>query len=491
MKRQRIMAAVGSCSALLISGGGIARADNVPAYFPPGMPPLAAPGCPATNPPTSPSPTMFQFTRPPNTGEGCTSFGTGPLTDATGDDVSAFVGSPPGFAIGKWPSIWANRAVRSTNPAYHGGAAPPNPMRPAICDGPDDCTKAGFIKEQIGVEYSTSGPYNGYDNADAATEATILYSLGALRSTWQQILASQGFTLPVGADCDKLSQQQGGATAFRVICYSDMVANPGFYISILSTSSDGNSKVLVNDIVVHDDQNCSQNMKRCVNYYFNQNLIDQGPTGITLDYEVNDYRTVAHTTTFLHNVAHWIHTQKFLKSYGGGTASYSPAAFLYTNPLFYHYNRGDDMAFIGNGFGTVSNTGDLDPTTLFNSWEYVSVFPMNIRIVNNKMQSYCDPGAVGSGSAYDQSLAFLKTASNYNAAQLLVTVDMGFCAPADALTLWADRSSDGTAGYTIFPNNVANTGIMGTLHFIPQNGQTFANPIIWALLYDNLSYPQQ
>ncbi len=334
-----------------------------------------------------------------------------------------FTNSP--WSGGLWPEVWVNRAVRPRNLPY--GPIAPNPMNPLLYD-------PSPAHNYLGVEYSSTRI------ANAATEAMTLRMLGAAPSVWEAPLVAAGLRVdPVG-----------GPSA-DVYSYTDISNNPGKYYNfkLPPNSADELHYVVVDKMILYDQPE----------WVFSH----QGgsiPTGVMIDYEVNDFRANAAATPFLVNLAADIHNQGFVNSHG---VTVHPLAYLYTNP----WNGPWDGALGGNSFDFLT----IDQ--IKSSYDYISLYPLDLSF-NCSMS--------GANSAYQNALNFLSGVSGViNFSQLIFTFDLYRCSSNDAITMHNLRETKGIAGYDIFDKGQALGGAATPL--IGSNLQ------IWNLLYGTSTPP--
>jgi hypothetical protein len=246
-RRDRIaMAAVILCAVWSANGLQSTRAGSLlPAYFEPNA---AAPLAPLMVMELAPPPVDPQ--------ENKSEYAYGPVTDSVSQNVDAQNDST--WTGRNWAMVWANRArVPAGGPPLR-----PNPITPAIVDGQG---------HNCATEFSTVA------RANAATQAQVLYILGAPPSVWQAPLKAAGVT---------------------ALTWDQLNAHPDTYFT--TWSQDGSSKVTVDKMVVPQ-------------------AVSTSASGIEIDYEVQDGRPPFEGEGLLVNL-------------GAAIRSYGLKAYLYTNP---------------------------------------------------------------------------------------------------------------------------------------------------------------
>lgn len=409
-----------------------ARAQSVlPAYFQPGMPPsVAGGGCPALPRPFAVIPThWWQQTTPPEPAIGndppdtCLTFAFGPLTDASEQAVGAF--STSQWTGGLWPRIWGRRGPR---PPSLGFADPgSNPVYPYIHT--TDCKQpSGPIDPTMYL----GDDYSSVTKANAVTEAEILRMLGATASAWQAPLIAAGFN----PNTDLIS-------------YLALQANPGDFVNFNAdcNSHDGKSYVTIDKFIVHDQPN-----------WVYVNGTSTPPTGVMIDWEVNDFRSTSDGALFLAKLASEIHAQTV-----GGV---SPKAYLYTNPWVYVPLKGGTvtggMAANGFDFYTIDQVKS--------AFNFISLY-----LLDNG--AHCNIK-----SAYNTAISNIRGVSGVvNNSELSVTVDLGRCNEQAMLDLFHLNEAQNFGGYAIFPNQTTMGG-----QELPLVGN---NLLLWRLMYANKALP--
>ena len=408
-----LIAAIVAAAPAIVSAG-----VSLPAYFSPPMPPFrGGQGCPSLPAPAPGIPVhWFQQTQPPVTGDTCRTFALSPLTDASDQLVSRF--STSNWTGGLWPRVWAFRGPRPSS--LHLPNPGSNPIYPYIntpsCKDPKGPPQGDMI---LGLDYSTIG------KANAATTAEILRMLGAPTSTWQAPLVAAGFNM---------------ATA--LVNFSAVAADPAKYVNYNAgcNSYDKASFVLKDRFIVHDDPR-----------WVYVNGQSTPPTGVMIDYEVNDFRTVSQGAVFLVNLANQIHA----RSIGG----VRPKVFLYTNPWIYvDVHRGLIGGMAANGFGY------LHMDAVKSAFDYLSLYLLNDKFTCNIDEAYSV-----------EMLNLAGVSGIVEPGKLVVTVDFTRCTTTDALALFNLNATQHFAGYAVFPK----TQLMGGQQLPLAHG----NLLLWKLLY--------
>ncbi len=417
-----------TCAAALMLGFSadvVAQtSETLPAYFGPSMPPSSGGGgCPSLPPPSPSAPTRWwQQTPPPENTDTCQTFAFGPLTDASEQPVGAF--STSMWGGGLWPRIWGRRGPRP--PALGYGDPASNPVFPYIntpsCADPDGPVQPNMI---LGDDY-TSVP-----KANAVTEAEILHMLGASQSAWQAPLLAQGFNMNTD-----------------VISYLALQANPGKFVNFRAgcNSHDGNSYVTIDKFILHDQPGW---------VYINGQSTP--PSGVLIDWEVNDFRSPAQGAQFLVQVANDVHAQKL--------SGVVPQIYLYTNPWQYiSLNHGVVGGMAANGF----DFNHIDQVKA--AFDFISLYLLD------------EDGVCNVNSAYNSEVANLSGVSgSFNPAEFVLTVDLYRCGEQNMLDIYNLNAVHGFGGYAIFPKNTNMGGQQ-----LPLTG---ANLLIWRLMYGGRSPP--
>ncbi len=395
----------------------------LPAYFSPALPPFAGgAGCPAL---PAPSPTIprrwFQQTQPPVAGNSCRTFVSSPLTDASDQLVSHF--STSTWKGGLWPRVWVLRGPRPKG--LHLGDPASNPVYPYIhtpkCNAPGGPISPTMY---LGLDYSS------VDKANAATTAEVLRMLGVPAATWQAPLLAQKFNLSTDlVNFSALNQDPARFVDYKAGC----------------NSHDGASFVLKDKFLVHDDP-------RWV-YVAGKST---PPTGVMLDYEVNDFRSVAQGSQFLVGLAKQIHATSF--------DGIHPQAFLYTNPWEYvQVRRGLTGGMAANGFDYLT----IDAVK--ETFDFFSLYLLKDFV--------CDING-----SYALEIANIKGISGVvDPKKIVVTVDLTRCSVTNAMTLFQLNAAKRFAGYAIFPKDQ----LIGGQKLPLANG----NQLIWTLLYGSKAPP--
>ncbi len=423
--RQQLRALI---AALAISAPAVASAAvSLPAYFSPLMPPFnGGGGCPSLPAPATSAPARWwQQTTPPATTDTCRNFAFGPLTDASEQPVGAFSSSK--WSGGLWPRIWGRRGPRP--PALGFGDPPSNPIFPYI-NTPSCASPAGPLQPNMVL----GNDYSSVAKANAVTEAETLHMLGASASAWQAPLIAQGFNLKSDT-----------------ISYTALAADPNRFVDYKKrcNSHDGKSYVTVDKFILHDKPGWV--------YVSGQST---PPTGILIDWEVNDFRSPGQGAMFLVQLAKDIHNHPI-----GGVV---PQVFLYTNPWEYLTLRdGIIGGMAANGF----DFSHIDQVK--GSFDFISFYP-----TINKNGGVCDVLP-----------AFLTTITNLSGIsgiidthKLVVIADMWRCNEQDMLNIFNLNTAQKFGGYAIFPKDT----IMGGQQ-LPFNK---ANLLLWRLMYGTRAPPQ-
>ena len=397
--------------------------QRLPAYFSPGLPPNSGGGgCPALPAPGPSIPTRwFQQTTPPDQADTCQTFAFTPLTDASIQAVGSFSRST--WSGGLWPRIWALRGPRPRNLPF--GDPGSNPVYPYV-DTPT-CSRPGGPPNPtmyLGMDYSSVA------KANAATKAEILRMLGASTNVWQAPLLAQGFD----PNSDFVRYSLLAADSDRFVNYS-MGCN----------SHDGKSYVVIDKFVVHDIAGW---------IYTAQST---PPTGVMIDYEVNDFRSPADGALFLVDLAKSIHSQV--------VRGVHPQTFLYTNPWQYvPLTHGYTGGMTANGFDfstidQVKGAFDLMSLYLLDEHATCTVLPSFVTEMIN---------LAGISGVVDT-------------AKLVVLVDLYRCNEHDAIDIYNLNEAQKFGGYAIFPKNTTMGG-----RTTPLSG---ANLMLWRLLYGTKAPP--
>ena len=411
---------------LAMAGVRVAAQTSVtlPAYFSPSLPPtVGGGGCPSLPAPPASAPTRWwQQTTPPQTTDTCQTFAFGPLTDASEQPVGAFSSSKWGGGL--WPRIWGRRGPRPTNLGFGDPAS--NPVFPYIntpsCTNPNGPPQPNMV---LGDDYTSVA------RANAVTEAEILHMLGASAAAWQAPLVAQGFNLNTD-----------------IISYTALAADPDQFVNYKKgcNSHDGNSYVTVDKFILHDQPGWV--------YVSGQST---PPTGVMIDWEVNDFRTPSQGAMFLVQLANDIHSQTI----GGVT----PQVFLYTNPWQYlQLNHGVTGGMAANGFDFTH----ID--SVKSAFDFMSLY-----LLDQGGQCNVDP-------AFTSEMANLSGISGVvNTSELVVLVDFFRCNDQNMLDIFNLNAAQNFAGYAIFPKNTTMGG-----QALPLTG---ANLMLWKLMYGGRTPP--
>lgn len=403
-------------------GVASAAAQGLPAYFSPGLPPTSGGGCPTLpRPPASIPPRWFQQTTPPEATDTCQDFAIGPITDASEQPVGAF--STSNWNGGLWPRFWAMRGPRP--PALGLGDPGSNPVYPYIntptCadgDGPPQPTMI------LGRDYSSVA------KANAATKAEVLRALGASAALWQAPLLAQGFN----PNSDFIS-------------YTALAANPGQFVKYKNgcNSHDGNSYVTVDKFIVHDQ----------AGWVYGAGSTP--PTGVMIDYEVNDFRSATDGALFLTDLANSVHSM----SIGGVT----PQIFLYTNPwLYLQLGHGLTGGMTANGF----DFNHIDQVKA--AFDFIDLYLLDSSFNCNV------------NSAFATEMSNLAGVSGVvHTGQLVVLVDLYRCSEQNMIDIFNLNAAQNFGGYAIFPKNTILGG-----QTLPLTG---ANLLLWRLMYGTRAPP--
>lgn len=432
-------------TALLAAIGNVAYAQATPSFFEPSLPPNGfVAGCPRlTTAPSSDIPLhWFRQAPPPLTGSTCLNYANGPVTDASENNVNVF--TRPNNAGGSWPRVWANRGPR---PAGY-PTLPPNNITPAILDTQSPA-------KPISLEFSS------ITIANAVTKAEVLQILGAQASVWEAPLVAVG--LKVSAD------GKPNWPAGDLIGYTDLSTNtPNYFRGInVPNSYNGMQYALYDKMIVHDELDFG-------NPWVFSTSTPPFPTGIQIDYEPHDLRSVKVSTVFLTNLAAAIKRWRFTT----GGVTYNPLVYLYTNPFSTWQNaNGGSVASNGFSFDTIDQIKD--------AYDFISLF------LTDESAACTGQGANGSiRKAFNESVSFLRGVSGViKYSKVAATIDEALCGPTQALDVFALNSQYKFGAYMLAPGTPDEEGGQAYDRNQPNSPLSNDNQIIWNLLYGGIINP--
>lgn len=435
-------------AAVVWAAASTSSAQQTPAFYAPALPPNALQaGCPPLATPLSSVIPIhwFQQASPPSlTDVNCLTYAYGPATDTNEVIVSDFTNQ--NSSGGLWPRVWVNRAHMPPH-------TPPYPPLP-----PNPIAEGGKILDNQNPPQPIAQDFSTVDIADAVTKAEILHMLGAVISVWQAPLIARGLTMSY------YPADPNGS----LVSFVDLSNHPGSYFQNFvngPNSYDGKQYALIDKMLVHDELDGGNR------WTFSKHT-PPFPTGVSLDYEVHDYRDSTTATNFLLDIAQAVHGQEF------GPNGINPQIYLYTNPWtsWTHPNGGEVFA---NGF-------DMTKMDLIkSSFDYISLYLLDS---SNNCTGQGSQGSID--QAFNSSVIFLggpSGAINYSK-QIIVTVDEGRCTPVQALDIYNLNSTYSFAGYEFFAGRSSRGGQSY------MSGQTNGplsndNQIIWNLLYGTTINP--